>query len=103
MRVRVKEDSKVLTVTAFGGHQYIRAEWREVPSGSEEEALRHPYLVVEPAKGKPKPEATPEPEKAPEEAEAKKSPAPKPAKPAKAEKAPEPEISEKVADSEKAS
>jgi hypothetical protein len=62
MRVRVKDDSKVLTVTAFGGHQYIRAEWREVPPSSEEEALRHPYLVVEPAKGKPKPEATPEPE-----------------------------------------
>jgi hypothetical protein len=48
MHVRVKKDSKVLAVTAFGGFQYIRAEWREVPPGSEEEAQKHPYLEIEP-------------------------------------------------------
>jgi hypothetical protein len=56
MRVRVKRDSKVLNVTAFGGFQYIRSEWREVPAGCEQEAEKHPYLEIEPlakAEGKP--------------------------------------------------
>jgi hypothetical protein len=48
MRVRVKADARVMAVTAFGGSQYIRSEWRDVPEGCELEALRHPYLEFEP-------------------------------------------------------
>jgi hypothetical protein len=57
MRVRVKADAKILAVTAFGGFQYIRSEWRDVPTGSEAEAKDHPYLEIEPKPVAPKPVA----------------------------------------------
>lgn len=78
MKVRVRSDAKVLTVTAFGGLQLTRSEWREVPSGSEVEARKHPYLEVEPDVP-PEEIGTqkPTPPEAPAEKPAKKPPKPK--------------------------
>ena len=47
MQARVKANSPITVVTAFGGHEYVRYEWRSVPDEAEEEAQRHPYLDVD--------------------------------------------------------
>lgn len=47
MNARVRADSPWKIVTAFGGHEYVRGEWRSVPAGCEEEAGRHPYLETD--------------------------------------------------------
>lgn len=62
MKVRVKADSRVISVTAFGGRHYSRDEWRPVPDGAEQEALNHPFLEVQPETPAPieaQPEAKP--------------------------------------------
>ncbi len=46
MDARVSGSSRWMTVTAFGGHEYIRDEWRVVPAGCEEEAMSHPFLEI---------------------------------------------------------
>lgn len=47
MKARVKPDYRYAVVTAFTGHEYIKAEWRDVPAGKECEALRHPHLEID--------------------------------------------------------
>ena len=42
------------SVVAFGGLEFVKDEWRDVPVANEDEAKRHPYLEVL--------EETPEPE-----------------------------------------
>ena len=44
MQATVKDSSPWKIITAFGGREYVRGEWRPVPAGCEEEAGRHPYL-----------------------------------------------------------
>lgn len=44
MQARIKADCKWAVVTAFGGAEFVRYEWRAVPAGSEGEAEGHPYL-----------------------------------------------------------
>lgn len=77
MRARVREDSRIKTVVAFGGQQYIRGEWRQVPAACEIEALTNPYLEIEPPEEKAQPEEEPEakPKAQPKAAEPE-SPAP---------------------------
>jgi len=57
-------------VVAFGGIEFVKYEWRDVPPGCEAEAERHPYLLIEIVQ----PEATPAPVIEP----AKPTPKPKP-------------------------
>lgn len=47
MKARVKEDGRLNVVTAFGGREYTKREWRPVPEGSEEAAGKHPLLEVQ--------------------------------------------------------
>ena len=47
MKARVKPDHRYAVVTAFTGHEYVKAEWRDVPGGLETEAARHPYLETQ--------------------------------------------------------
>ena len=42
------------SVVAFGGVEYVKYEWRDVPSGFEDEAVQHPFLEVEKPKLAPK-------------------------------------------------
>ncbi len=56
---RVRETFKWNVVTAFGGHEYCKYEWRRIPVDSKEEADRHPYLDVQKMKERGKPEAPP--------------------------------------------
>jgi len=44
LQARVKSDSLILVVTAFGGRTFTQADWSFVPAGSETEAEGHPYL-----------------------------------------------------------
>lgn len=44
MFAKVKPDSPIRIVTAFGGFSYNPREWMAVPAGCEEEAKKHPYL-----------------------------------------------------------
>jgi hypothetical protein len=44
MQARVKENSPILTVTAFTGRHYNQRDWLPVPAGHEDEALAHPFL-----------------------------------------------------------
>lgn len=54
-------------VFACEGHLFPRGQWVKVPEGFEEEALRNPFLEIEPEpEPKPAPEPEPEPEPAPE-------------------------------------
>jgi hypothetical protein len=46
MRARVKEDGRLNVVTAFGGREYTKREWRPVPEGFEAAAEAHPLLVT---------------------------------------------------------
>jgi hypothetical protein len=40
MKARVRADSRYPTCTAFGGREYVRYEWRDVPADGLEEAAR---------------------------------------------------------------
>jgi len=75
MRARVKADCRWSSITAFGGLEMVRDEWRQVPAGCEDEARRNPYLEVEEltaagldreGAGGPPPPAPPAPENDPE-------------------------------------
>ena len=60
MKAKVRNNSKVLTVTAFGGKDYSTREWKDVPADSEEEARRHPNLEIIESKPESKPSVEPE-------------------------------------------
>lgn len=47
MKARVKVDSRITVVTAFGGFTYVRNTWANVPQGQEEAARHHPLLEVD--------------------------------------------------------
>lgn len=47
LKARVLKGSTITVVTAFGGHEYIQSEWRNVPEGMEESARKNPYLEVQ--------------------------------------------------------
>jgi hypothetical protein len=53
MKAKVKEDSRYGVVTAFSGIEFVKSEWRDVPSGKEEEARVHPFLLVQDLEVKP--------------------------------------------------
>ncbi len=46
LEAKVKDTYQMGPVVAFSGHEYIRAEWRDVPVGSEPAAIVHPLLDV---------------------------------------------------------
>ena len=49
IEAKVKSAIKTNTVIAFGGHEYVKYEWRLVPSDakSEAQAQDHPMLVTQ--------------------------------------------------------
>ena len=44
MQARVTADGPAYPVTACGGYEFCRHEWRTVPAGREDEADANPYL-----------------------------------------------------------
>ena len=75
MEARVKEKSRISTVTAGGGQHFVKPQWSHVEPGTEAEIKASPFLdvrkdplaVAEPkpkakAKGKAKAERNAEPE-----------------------------------------
>lgn len=54
MKARVKQDYRWKTVTAFGGKEFTKGEWRKVPAGFEEFARRHEALETDEVKEEPK-------------------------------------------------
>ncbi len=46
MKARVRQDCRWNPVTAFGGQEFIKGEWRSVPEGGEAAAAAHPLLEV---------------------------------------------------------
>ena len=53
LEAKVKAGIKTKTVIAFGGHEYVKYEWRPVPRNEkcEKEAQDHPMLITQ-VKGK---------------------------------------------------
>lgn len=51
MLAQVRQDYRWKTVNAFTGHEYVKYEWRNVPAGMEEQAKKHPDLVVKEGSG----------------------------------------------------
>lgn len=51
LEAKVKDTYNMGSITAFSGHEYVRAEWRPVPAGFEPAALSHPLLDVREAAG----------------------------------------------------
>ena len=47
MQARVREQAPNRVCTAFGGHEFVIYEWRDVPSGFEGPARGHSYLEVD--------------------------------------------------------
>ena len=49
IEAKVKSKIKTRTVIAFGGHEYVKYEWRLVPSDekSERQAQNHPMLITQ--------------------------------------------------------
>ncbi len=45
--MRVKTRNYLGVVRAFGGLEFVKNEWRDVPEGCEAEARRHPFLEIE--------------------------------------------------------
>lgn len=43
---RVRDDSRLPVVTAFGGREYVRGEWRPIPGEQADSAAAHPFLEV---------------------------------------------------------
>lgn len=56
IEAKVRSKIKTRTVIAFGGHEYVKYEWRLVPGDekSEREAQGHPMLVTQIHGTKPK-------------------------------------------------
>lgn len=48
MQAKVKADYRWPAVVAFGGHEYVKSEFRPVPAGCEAEAQRHPHIETAP-------------------------------------------------------
>lgn len=46
LEAKVRDDSRLPTVTAFGGREYVRGEWRPVPPEQADSAAAHPMLEV---------------------------------------------------------
>lgn len=46
MEARVSDDCRWSTITALGGMEFTRSEWRVVPFGREAEAKRNPHLTL---------------------------------------------------------
>lgn len=46
LEAKVRDSYNMGPVIAFSGHEYIRGEWRPVPSGFEPAALAHELLEV---------------------------------------------------------
>ena len=46
LEARVREGSRLPTVTAFGGREYVRKQWRPVPDEQADSAEGNPYLEV---------------------------------------------------------
>jgi hypothetical protein len=61
---KVKPGIELLTVVAFGGHEFVGYESRPVPEGAEAEALAHPFLDVQ-EEAKPAPQKQEEKEEKP--------------------------------------
>ena len=53
LETKVRSKIKTKTVIAFGGHEYVKYEWRPVPRNEkcEKEAQDHPMLITQ-VKGK---------------------------------------------------
>lgn len=51
-------------VVAFGGFEFVKYEWRDVPLGFEDAAVQHPFLEVEKPEPKPEPKPKPKPKPA---------------------------------------
>lgn len=47
MKATVSASFAWKTVTAFGGYEFTKGEWRLVPAGHEAAAIAHPYLDIE--------------------------------------------------------
>lgn len=47
MNARVKSDHRWKSVTALSGVEFVKSEYREIPSGFEKEAQAHPFLEIE--------------------------------------------------------
>ena len=61
MEAKVKSNHRWGTVTAFGGLEFVKSEFRKVPAGLEQEAQAHPFLEInDGAVSEPKQEKTPE-------------------------------------------
>jgi hypothetical protein len=61
--MRAKADYPSVVV-AFGGFEFVKNEWRDVPAGFENQAAQHPYLEIEP-EPKPEPVEPAKPKRAP--------------------------------------
>jgi hypothetical protein len=46
MQARVKADARWAVMTACGGREFVKSEWRAVPTGAEAEAARMAFLEV---------------------------------------------------------
>jgi hypothetical protein len=46
LEARVRADYRIPSVTAFGGREYVKGEWRLVPEGQADSAGAHPFLEV---------------------------------------------------------
>jgi hypothetical protein len=49
MRVRVTAGARYSTIQLFSGMEFVKSEWRPVPSWYEAEALKSGWLEIEPA------------------------------------------------------
>lgn len=49
LEAKVKSSMVTNTVTAFGGHEYVKYEWRPVPQNEkcEKQAQDHPMLITQ--------------------------------------------------------
>jgi hypothetical protein len=47
MNARVRSDYRWKNVLAFCGVEFTKSEYRPVPKGYEDQALKHPFLEVE--------------------------------------------------------
>lgn len=47
MKARVRSDARWAKVTAFGGAEFVKTEWRDVPERGEAAAASHPDLIIQ--------------------------------------------------------
>ena len=46
MEAKVRSEHRWRNVTAFGGIEFVKSEYRPVPAGLEKEAQAHPFLEI---------------------------------------------------------